>query len=159
MEKMFSNHELSSYTGVPCISYKKLFKMDHLTLPVIILYEVNKNYGHWTCVFKNKDAKGNDVIEFFDSMGQIPDDHNQMLDLGYYPQLLYLMDKKKPPIVYNEIGLQKKDFNINTCGRWVLARLWLSDMPLEEFQKIFDREDSDMFVTNFTDSVIRNIFN
>ena len=155
---MFNNHELSKYTGVKVISYKKLFQMDNLELPLIILYEVNKNYGHWTCVFKGIDKNGKEVIEFFDSTGQIPDDHNEALHLNYYPYLLYLMDKTGLPIVYNEKRLQKSAPHINTCGRWVLARLWLSDMVLEDFQKIFNHRNSDELVTRFTDQVIKEVF-
>ena len=68
------------------------------------------------------------------------------------------MDKTGLPIVYNEKRLQKSAPHINTCGRWVLARLWLSDMVLEDFQKIFNHRNSDELVTRFTDQVIKEVF-
>ena len=41
--------------------------------------------------------------------------------------------------VYNRKRLQGGDFKIRTCAMWCVARLYLSDMELREFQQMFSK--------------------
>lgn len=104
---------------------------------IILLYESEKYYGHWTALFK----RGN-VIEFFDSYGLKPDDELKMIpdnfrrvnnmELPHLTALLYYSPKKYR-ISYNEHYLQELNPDINTCGRWVAMRLIFRDLTLRKF--------------------------
>ena len=148
MDKMFNNFELEKITGANVILYKDLSRIkDILSLcPLIILYDVCPSYGHWTCVFENDEG-----LNFFDSLGYIPDDELQVMGAGKYkPLLLRLLYKTKKNIIYNHKKLQKSKPNINTCGRYCIARLLLSHMYADNFNKLFDGIDPDKFVTELT---------
>ena len=117
---------------------------DLLTEPVdcrIILIESSKNCGHWTAILKYKD-----ILEWFNSYGTgtgydfnfIPSTVYRMLGQGRN-DLLELMRKKDPSqkLYYNKKRLQSNAEGINTCGRWVVARI-LSNrcgFELDEFIK------------------------
>ena len=68
---------------VKIIQYPDISKyktIDNLLAPynrVVILYLTTKNYGHWVCIFKNK----NNQIEFFDSYGIKPDNELKFINL------------------------------------------------------------------------------
>lgn len=140
-------------------------------IPLILLYEVDDKFGHWTCIFESvtkvpkvskftnfdEDFDGDfeRCIEFFDSLGFIPDDELRRLNYGGNDSIilngLAQIKESGTPVVYNSKKLQSRDPGINTCGRWVLARLLTSDMPLETFQKMMN---NDMVVTEMTDFVL-----
>lgn len=140
----------------------------------VILYEIEKNFGHWCCLF----LRDNGDIEFFDSYGFIMDDE---LDFGkgYYneelgpeydrkgnkirlPHISYLIYKyaqanPSVSIIYSEYHLQSKRNNISTCGRWVLSRLWLKDMDIDDFAYLFKNSQyktPDDFVTDYTNDML-----
>jgi hypothetical protein len=124
----------------------------------VLLYQtLNKNYGHWTCVFKVDEF----TIEFFDPYGILIDDEMDFVPeyfkntnykkFRYLTKLLY---DSGYTIIYNEYPLQAEstsDEIINTCGRWVSTRLALRDVPQQEFAKMFLKfEDPDLVVTYLT---------
>ena len=101
----------------------------------IVLYPLKGNIGHWTTVFYTKGPNGKKVIEFFDPYGISVDREFKYVKANgpnYMSQLLY---RSRYQIVYNEHKFQKFGDGIDTCGRWVLARLAMKDMSLEEFAK------------------------
>jgi hypothetical protein len=104
----------------------------------VILYINSKtgDYGHWCAVIKHADR-----IEFWDSYGIKPDrefdqiDENTRKQFNFpdKPYLSKLLLNSKYKIEYNHEQLQKYDDKIATCGRWVVLRILLKDIPLNRF--------------------------
>lgn len=127
---------------------------------IAYLYLVDDNYGHWTAIFKRKNKKGEDVLEFFDPYSIIPDGELDFIGNGIrkrtntiFPKLSELLYNSPYKIEYNDHKFQKFGHHISTCGRWVIARLLFRDLTLEEFYKLFrptEDVDSDKLVTAFT---------
>lgn len=69
------------------------------------------------------------------------------------PYLKNLMLNYKKDIVYNAEKFQHEKEGVNTCGRFVVARLLLSDLDTNQFKEIFKGKYSDDKVTNFTDNL------
>ena len=110
-----------------------------------ILTESETNSGHWTILIRNDDNK----FEYFDSYGvshknildYIPNYMNKKLGNNYSEDLGKMIKSIKPTdkLTYDKTKFQKDAPNINTCGRWCIARLslFLSDsLNLNEFTKI-----------------------
>ena len=165
MNKYFSNFELENILGIPVITYSDLnsevfdkYKLEDL-LPFVILFQTGIDYGHWTLLFENN--KGN--IEFFDSLGNIPDFEKQMnvnevSSNKYYPRLTELLLKSGKGIDYNDYVLQKTKEGINTCGRWVIHRYLNRDIPIEEYVDFFKKKkkkgkDLDRLITDYTSKI------
>lgn len=133
----------------PIILYKDLYKMKNLSefrrrfkktkySPVkyiIVLLEIqDKNQGHWVCLLDF-----GHYIEYFDSYGNHPDYvHEQgMYFYNKAPILSKLITNSGVDILYNKTKFQKHDEKIQTCGRWITARIKLRDLPLSDFTKLF----------------------
>lgn len=108
---------------------------------VVILYRNSYNYGHWTCLFRNKNG-----INFFDSYGNKPDGILKFLPKNLkksleqdHKKLIELLYKSGENVYYNEYPLQEISENINTCGRWCVFRLMLSYMDEYEFYNLFKK--------------------
>lgn len=119
-DKIIKYSELKNYNNIN----------DLLTEPIdfrIILIESSYNCGHWTAILKYKN-----IIEWFNSYGTrtgydfnfIANEISRMLGQGRN-DLLELLRKKHPSqqLFYNKKRLQKNVEGINTCGRWVIARI------------------------------------
>ena len=120
---------------------------------VVILYENQKNKGHWVCLMRYKDKKRGDLIEFFDSLADdgkpdsqlkwVSSETNKLLGQGK-PILTELLNKSDLPVIYNKFKFQsegnKKDGNlINTCGKHCVFRIvnLLNDnRNLEDYYKL-----------------------
>jgi len=111
---------------------------------VFLLTESESNSGHWTLMIRD-DHK----FEYFDSYGvspksildYIPSYKNRKLGNNYSEDLGMIIKSIKPSdkFIYNKTKFQRDGSNINTCGRWVIARLalFLSDsLDLKEFTKL-----------------------
>lgn len=116
---------------------------------VVMLYYREKEpsyYGHWVSIFRN--GKGN--VEVFDPYGTFIDRTLKNINTDfrkqnyeYTPYLSkLLLNQKKYKVEYNDVPLQKMKIGVNTCGRWALVRLALSDIPIEMFQKIFSMKNN-----------------
>jgi hypothetical protein len=121
----------------------------------VILYMTKENYGHWCCVFRRNARE----IEFFDPYGIYIDDELNYIPKKLqkesdqdYPYLTKLLYDSRCKIIYNEHKLQKFKKNVNSCGRWVICRIWLKHIPLEKFVKLFQdkRASPDFLVTALT---------
>lgn len=137
------------------VTYDKLYKyksIDDLLKPhgaVFLLYQQDRNYGHWVALFKREDRKGNVEIEVFNSYGQFPDDElfytakEKRKELNHdYPYLTRLLYKapRNYDIIYNQYPFQKFGKGINTCGRHTVLRLLNKDKSLNEYVKWFTEE-------------------
>jgi len=72
-------------------------------------------------------------LEHFDSYGLTMD---QELAITHEQHLTRLFSKYRKPIHDNTVKLQSLREDVNTCGRWVVARLLLRHLTLDEFTKL-----------------------
>lgn len=168
IKKSLSNFDIKKMLKGKCnlISYDQLAKYKTIDEAMgkygclVILYETKEHYGHWTCVFKTHNSKGEEIISFFDSYAlpvdkelDFIDDDFKIYNNSYYPYLSKLLFESPLKIEYNEHELQDFSTKISTCGRWVVARLIFRDLPLKKFVKLFSSDPyitSDELVTAFT---------
>lgn len=146
---------------IPYYELKHYSSIDHLTAPygqVVILYMTSHNSGHYTCIINH-----NDRIEFFDSYSNKPDhefddiqkDKIKKHNYSGYPYLLKLLKKSNKTIEFNHHQLQKDGNGVATCGRWVVLRMLLKDVPLDTFINIFKKfSDPDEIVTKLTNNFL-----
>jgi len=133
---MIAYEELSRYKTVD-----ELLKNDMC----IILYQWKNGYGHWTCIMRR-----GQVIEHFDSYGLFPDKELSMGDkkmneiLGQkFPRLAEMLIASPYTIHFNHHCFQGD--KSQTCGRWVLFRLWFKHVDEYSFIDSFgDFNDKDV---------------
>lgn len=135
LSKMFSDSDFTRYFGDgKVIKYSDLANYNTINdlLPNdkdfrIILVESSVNCGHWVAVMKY-----GDILEYFNSYGTqmeydfkfIPTMVKHLLGQG--GNILTKLLKTKDPeqkIYYNKKKCQEINDNVNTCGRWVTARI------------------------------------
>lgn len=109
----------------------------------ILLYEQFPASGHWVVLTLNK--KKNE-LEYFNSYGEHPDEFLQVVDDKLkkqlnedYPYLSKLLLDSPYNLAYNQYKLQKEGNDIATCGRYVVLRVLLKELPLDTFVKIFNQ--------------------
>lgn len=103
----------------------------------VILYMLNKNRGHWTCIFKTRGG-----LEFFDPYAIKPDHELQwnteskMRRLHMMMPLLsnLILKSHYRKIYYLDHRIQRMSNNISTCGRQVVCRLLNKKIPLKEYE-------------------------
>lgn len=146
-QKSLSNYDITKLCGdINVVTYQNLYKYETLddllgkNNACVILYQTNKNYGHWVAIIKIND----NLVEHFDSYGIFPDD-----ELNFVPDYLKketnqdyrymtrLLSESPYKLSYNEYKLQNRSSKIATCGRWVSCRIIMRHLPLSKFIKIF----------------------
>jgi hypothetical protein len=149
LNRMFSDADLNRYFGAgKVVKYSDLanYKTINDLLPEktdfrIILIESKINSGHWVAVLKYKN-----IIEFFNSYGSAPEYDFKFIPaavknfLGQGGRLLSSLlhtNNKDQKLYYNKKRLQANDEGVNTCGRWVTARIlsMLTGYELDDFIK------------------------
>ena len=143
LQSIFKNCKIVKYADLD--QYSDIYQL----LPnrmdfVFLLTESEKNSGHWTLIIRD-----DNTFEYFDSYGTsqnnildyIPSFKNKQLGNNYSEDLGKMIRSIKPTdkFIYNKIKFQKEQEGINTCGRWVIARLSLflsNDLHLKEFTKL-----------------------
>lgn len=120
----------------------KYNNIDDLLYPhncFFILYETEKNYGHWCCVI----LRDNYELEFFDPYGYFIDKQLDFIDDDFkkesnqdYPYLSNLFLKSPYKLTYNDVKLQKKENDNSSCGRHIALRMICKELPLKEYQKL-----------------------
>ena len=78
---------------------------------------------------------------------------NKKLGNNYGEDLGKMIKSIKPTdkFIYNKTKFQKEQENINTCGRWCIARLSLflsDDLNLKEFTKLMKTKAKKLKMTN-----------
>lgn len=103
---------------------------------VVLLYQTTPHSGHWVVLLRRPNE-----IELFDSygFGQIDQELNYA-SYNHRPFLSILASKSRKPIRVNQIQLQKKRDDINTCGRWAALRVIFGHLRNAEFANIFVRQ-------------------
>ena len=86
----------------------------------ILLYPtISETNGHWVVL-----TRYNDIIEYTDSYGLLPDIPLKWYNKQIEPYLTNLLNKTKLEVVYNTIDFQdKKDDKMATCGAFVVFRV------------------------------------
>ena len=134
MYQPLSIHEVRSFAPTAWVGkYSQLSHLKTLRLPMIVLYEVEPNYGHWVAILETPEG-----IEHFDSYGILPDNelqwvpvefrHESGQDVKHLLRMMYATGKK---INYNSHRLQGKD--TSTCGRWAALRIMFSFLGTNAF--------------------------
>lgn len=127
-------------------TFKRLDDVFKKSNNVVILFRFEPHAGHWVLLMKHNE----NLVEYFDSYGKIDfnllNEKNLNKELGQYQTylselLLHWKDQnKKNKVDYNQIRFQdlKKGFQTSTCGRYVIYRIRNRDVPLKDFQKLFN---------------------
>jgi hypothetical protein len=100
------------------------------------------------------------TIEYFDSYGEKPEgprswlSQEQLDRLGQSePYLLQLLRKSGYRVYYNTYPYQSDKNDINTCGRWTVARLICKDLSNNEFYNAVKKDMKDKNIKSFDDWV------
>jgi hypothetical protein len=166
-EKPLSNFDIKKYLpDAKIITYDELSTYNDINELLqkdkdyaIMLYENSENVGHWVCILK----PNANTIEFFDPYGLEPD---KQLKYSEYSNdgnkyLTNLLNKTTQRVIYNPIAYQKEKQDINTCGRWCVARVitMLNGISLDKFYKMFvntkkeTKKDYDSIVSSIIDKI------
>lgn len=142
---------LNGYTNIVLYSdihkYKHLDELFNGTNNVVILYEKEPQYGHWTCVLK----LNRENVEFFNSYGGIeagfPDTPLSKISNRFrresdqdFPYLSQLLIDSPYNLSYNENKLQKRGADIKTCGRHVIYRIKNGNLSLEQYIRKLNKQ-------------------
>jgi len=139
-------------------NYDTIDQLLHPYDRVVILFERKKGVGHWCSLHRNKKGE----IYFFDPYGIKPP--NQ---LKYSTGMNRYLNQRRNTLLdlfedhlikYNDVPLQKWKGNINTCGRFVIARLSCPELNSYEFADLIKSQtnDPDKFITKITNKFLIN---
>lgn len=107
-------------------SERELFRQNKAAVVLLQIEGKNRNpVGHFILLLD----KGNH-LEHFDSYGLTMEEE---LSITHEQHLSRIFKEYRKPIVNNTKKLQTLKEDVNTCGRWVVARLMLQQLSLEEF--------------------------
>jgi len=112
----------------------------------IFLIESQKNIGHFCSLLRY-----NDTWEWWDSYGVRPDGELQFIPANVKRELgesqhhltrLINTTNRGEKVIYNHKKFQTLRDGINTCGKWVIARIkaFLNGFDLKHFQEFIESE-------------------
>lgn len=158
--KLLEHHSLSNFelqealnNDVNIIKYSDIEDNNYNTIEelfennkyVIILFDIEAKYGHWTLLFRI----GNKEISFFDSYG-LNIEHQRMFIPDIYKKsnypcfhilqkLLYEYKKRdvNNRVSYNNYKLQGIKNKSETCGYWCIYRAKNDNLTVDGFYKLF----------------------
>lgn len=117
-------------------------------LPLVILYEIKPQFGHWTTVLETPEG-----IEHFDSYSAMPDDELSFIPENYkkvsnqdQKHLLKLLSNHDN-VNYNQYIFQG-DPPIATCGRWVILRNLFNYLTIDQFYKMINKTMRDLGISS-----------
>lgn len=115
----------------PYKNFSQLFK-SHSAAVILLQPEYNNapKSGHFICLLDHRTH-----VEHFDSYGLDVDEEIKITDEHH---IANLFNQDKRSMVSNTKQLQRFKNDINTCGRWVVARILLKQMELSEFLKMIE---------------------
>ena len=112
---------------------------------IVVLYESTiggKKQGHYVVLVRSGDS-----VSYFSSLGRSPRDELQALKLDESAKFAKILGKSYS---YNKTPLQNsRNYKINTCGLFAIARCLLADQSNREFVRFYKRRsvaDSDQLV-------------
>jgi len=125
--KLMRYKEFKNYTTLP-------------RLPIVVLYEIKKDFGHWVLIFKSPEG-----IEHFDSYGYKPDDEFSFIPNNYKTLMSgqdnkYLLNllSKRNDVNYNQYHFQAEG-PYATCGRWAILRYLFKDLTIDQFYNMIKK--------------------
>ena len=97
---------------------------------IILLPSKVSKMGHYVVMLPRSNH-----IEYWSSLGNSPAKESTLLhnDEGIIKRLL------GRHFIYNRVKLQSGDFDIKTCAMFCVARLFLSDLKMREFNSLFSK--------------------
>ena len=97
---------------------------------IILLPSTVSKMGHYVTLLPRRNH-----IEYWSSLGHSPAKESTLLhnDEGIITDLL------GKHFIYNRTRLQSGDFKIKTCAMFCVARLYLSDLKMREFNSLFSK--------------------
>ena len=130
------------------LKYSELKNYNQLpSLPIVILYEIKQNFGHWTTVLRTPEG-----IEFFDSYGYAPDKELDFVPKEFKDKsdqnnkrLLHLLYNSEENINYNPHRLQGK--LAATCGRWVILRNLFNFFTVDQFSRVIQKTSKQLNIS------------
>ena len=151
------SHYLETKTGLPVMKLADFLTHDLISnlvkdaVIILLPHPSVPNYGHWVlfmCLpISGSGLNAKPLFEYFNSLGKpIP------VELSDY-FLVHLPPGSR--VRYSHIPLQKKNSETQTCGRWVIIRYLLRNIPLSRFVSIFSKKIS----SNIRDYLVTCITN
>lgn len=148
--------------GIKIFPYPELHEYDHIDeifdskgRALMLYLTEDENTGHWVCMMK----RGKE-IEYFDPYGNYgPDEEAEWLpkhkleELGQdVPILSRMLKASGYKVIKNPYAFQKKESDINTCGRHCVTRLALMNLPIEKYKDVVSstKYSPDKFVSYYT---------
>ncbi len=129
---------------------------DSLGRCIFLFLTENDTTGHWLCMFKSKE----NIIYYFDPYGEKPEAQRKWLSqeqldvLGEgEPCLMNLLKESGYKVYSNAVPYQKDKKDLNTCGRWCVARLVCKDMTDKQFFNLVKKEMKDKGIKTSDDWV------
>jgi Ulp1 family protease len=153
---IFKNCKIVKYANLD--QYSDIYQLlpNRMDFCFILTESEINNSGHWTLLIRDDNN-----FEYFDSYGvspknildYIPNYMNKKLGNNYKEDTGKMINSIKPTdkFIYNKTKFQKEAPDINTCGRWVIARLSLflsDDLDLNEFTKLIKTKTKQLKMTN-----------
>jgi hypothetical protein len=129
---------------------------------VLLYLTKSMSAGHWTGVFKRNENE----IEFFDPYGGaideqfkwIPDQVEEALGQTsrHLSRLLSQASEDGYKVRSNPYQFQAMKRGVNSCGRWVAARMLHPELSIHEFKQLVDNSgvSPDTFVTVVTEEML-----
>ena len=123
---------------------------------IALLYEMRPSFGHWVALTRSRERN---AIEFFDPYGYSPDEELDFVKPEFkrqsgqdFPYLSTLLHLSPYNVTYSNRRIQKKNKATSSCGRHVLLRCILRDLPVAEYAKLMlgAKEKPDDLVTLMT---------
>lgn len=152
--KKLTNNKCNIMTYNDLLNYKTLDDALGNNGAFIVLYETERNYGHWCACIKIN----NNLVEFFDPISTKPDKEFLHIPKEYKknPYLSHLMKESPYKLSYNHYKFQKDKEGISTCGRWCALRVILKNMSLDDFKKLvtYKNYSTDYIVTLLTEMLL-----
>ena len=109
---------------------------------VILLYQTERNFGHYACLFKSAQDPNGTLI-FYDSLGITMDKELKFSTFNQrnmggrlVPHLTDLIENSNYKVISNTKKLQKDAFANNTCGRYSAMRIVWRALSNKEFNYI-----------------------
>jgi hypothetical protein len=128
---------------------------DRLGRCVFLFLTKSPTSGHWVCMFRK-----DNTIEYFSSYGDKPEaerkwlTEEQLEELGQdEPYLFNLLKNSGYKVFYNTHEYQSDREDINTCGRWCVARLITKDISNLQFYNLVKDQMKERGLTKSDDWV------
>jgi len=145
-----SGQDLKNITNGKCniLRYSDLMNYDNIESVLgewgacILLYQTERSFGHYACLFKSAEDPNNTLI-FYDSLGITMDKELKFSTFNQrnmggrlVPHLTDLIEKSNYKVISNTKKLQKDAFANNTCGRYASMRIVWRALSNKEFNYI-----------------------